>query len=107
MIVNLFKGYPDRIGRRLAWAGSGIGPTSYSQTTGDVIQAFAFQNYIDSVIVGESVSGTYFLRARPSINGPRATWSLHWYATSGGAEVSNAVNLSAEKVIISGFGGTF
>ena len=108
MIIRLYKGYPDRVGRRLVFAGSGIGPASYSQATGDVIQPFAFQNYIDSIDSGiQSVSGTFVAYARPSAAGPRQTWSLHYFVVSTGAEVANAVNLSAETFVVSGFGGTY
>ncbi len=107
MILSLYKGYPDYIGRRQAWAGSGVGPASYSQTTGDVLQLTGFQQYVDSVNGSMSVSGTYFVRAKPSNAGPRQAWSLHWYTASSGAEVSNAVNLSGETVVLSGFGGSY
>lgn len=107
MQLNIQQGYPDYIGRRLAFCGSGVGPTSYSQSTGDVLQPFAFQTYYDSVFIGESVSGTYYARARPSNAGPRQTWAIHWYVVATNAEVANAVNLSAETLVVSGFAGRY
>jgi len=107
MQVTLLNGYPDLIGKRSSWAGYGNGPTSYSQTVGDMIELPGFQYYIDAVFGGVSVSGTYFVIAQPSAQGPRGTWYLKWFTSSTGAEVSNAVNLSAEKVQIGGLGGSY
>lgn len=107
MNLNLYKGYPDKVGRRQIFAGYGAGPSSYSQTTGDVINIPQFQNYIDSVFAAESVSGTYFARPQPGARGPRAAWRVNYYVVATGAEVANAVDLSAETFVISGFGGTY
>lgn len=107
MQLTLLHGYPDLIGKRYAFVGYGTGPASYSRTTGDAIALPSFQNYIDAINGATSVSGTYEVRAVPSIVGPRATWALHWYVIATGAEVANAVDLSAEKVQLSGFGGTY
>ncbi len=106
MILTLNPGYPDRIGKRFAWVGSGLGPTSYNSTTKDPLVLPGFQNYIDAAFTGVTVSGTYRVVPKPSAIGPRPTWVLVWY-TQAGVEVTNAVNLSAEKVIIGGFGGTY
>jgi hypothetical protein len=107
MNLNLFKGYPDRIGKRYAFAGQGIGPKSYNQTTKDPVAINAFQNYIDVLHGGITVSGTYTVQAMPSAAGPRNTWKLRWVVFATGAEVANAVDLSAETVILGGFGGTY
>ena len=100
--------YPEFVGRRALIVGSATGPTSYSQTTGDVVSLTLPNWYIDA-IAGEAqtVSGTYIVRFRPAGTGPRQAWSAHWYATSGGAEVSNAVDLSAEKIQVGAFVGQF
>ena len=108
MIVTLFHGYPDRIGKRAAWAGTGNGPTSYvgGNAPTDQVVINQFQFYIDSVNEASiSVSGTYYAVAQPSVAGVRATWNLRYFTTATGAEVSNTTNLSAEKFILSGFGG--
>jgi hypothetical protein len=107
MNLVMYKGYPDKVGRRQIFAGSGVGPTSYSQTTGDPITVPQFQNYIDAVHMSQSVSGTYYARVQPSGAGPRQTWKAKYYVVATNAEVANAVNLSAETFIVSGFGGTY
>ncbi len=107
MVITLFKGYPDRIGKRFAFAGVGAGPSSYNSTTKDVVSPFAFNTYIDSLHGATSVSGTYIVRAIPSVGGVRATWKLVWVTASSGTEVSNAVDLSAERIILSGLGGMY
>ncbi len=106
MNLILNSGYPDRIGKRFAFAGYGVGPTSYNTTTKDPIALPGYQNYIDSLNIGYTVSGTYRVVPKPSTIGARATWVLVWY-TQAGVEVTNATNLSAEKVILSGFGGVY
>lgn len=107
MNLTLYKGYPDRIGRRLAFAGFGTGPVSYSQTTRDPISIPAFQNYIDVLHGAVSVSGTYTVQAIPSGSGPRATWKLRWIVFATGVEVANGFNLSGETVVLGGLGGTY
>jgi hypothetical protein len=107
MQLTLLKGYPDLIGRRLAFVGYGTGPASYSQTTADPVTIPAFQNYIDFVQGDLTVSGTYYVRATPAAVGARASWKLRWYVTSTNAEVGNGVNLSGESVQIGGFGGRY
>lgn len=112
-LFALFKGYPDYIGKRFAFAGNYVGPKSYTNTaniatTGDPVQLPGFQNYIDSMSFSSiSVSGTYHVHFRPSAAGPRATWSAVWTTISSGTEVSNAVDLSAETVIVEGHGGVY
>ena len=103
MQITFLKGYPDFVGKRATFVGFGNGPASYSQTTGDVVTIPLSNWYIDAVGGGVmSVSGTYFVRSQAAGTGARQAWTLHWYASSGGAEVSNAVNLSAEKLQLSG-----
>ncbi len=107
--ISLYQGYPDLVGRRYVWAGSFVGPTAYVTGGVDVAIPIA-QNYIDSIDSsgGLSVSGTYVYRALPSGPGPRATWKLKMYtAATPGTEVTNAVDLSAEKFSISGKGGKY
>jgi hypothetical protein len=107
MNLVLLKGYPDKIGRRQAFVGTGVGPASYSQTTRDVVNIPQFQNYIDVLHGAVTVSGTYTVQAIPSSVGPRATWKLRWIVFATGAEVANGVNLSAESVVLGGLGGTY
>ncbi len=107
MNLVLLKGYPDKIGRRQAFVGTGIGPKSYSQTTRDPVLLPQFQNYIDVLHGGITVSGTYTVQAIPSAAGPRATWKLRWIVFATGAEVANAVDLSAESVVLGGLSGQY
>jgi hypothetical protein len=107
MVITLFKGYPDRIGKRYAFAGVGSGPSSYSQTTKDPVSVPVFNTYIDVLHGGVTVSGTYIVRAVPSVGGVRATWKLTWVTASSGTEVSGGVDLSAERIILGGFGGMY
>lgn len=105
--ITLYKGYPDRIGKRFSFAGTFVGPASYV-TGGDPITLPGFQNYIDSISsnAGLSVSGTYIYRAIPSGSGARPTWKVKWYtAAAPQTEVSAATNLASETFNISGFGG--
>ena len=109
MDITLLKGYPDLVGRRFVWAGSTVGPASYT-TGGNSIALPGFQDQIDSIDSsgGLSVSGTYTYRAIPSGAGPRATWKLKIYtAAAPQTEVSNATDLSAETFAISGKGGRY
>lgn len=107
MILNLFKGYPDRVGKRFLFAGSGAGPSSYNQTTKDVVTLNQFNNYIDVLHGATTVSGTFIVRAIPTIAALRATWKLTWVVVATGAEVANGVDLSAERVILGGSGGMY
>jgi len=110
MILALIgKGlYPEFVGRRALIVGSATGPSSYSQTTGDVVSLTLLNYYIDAIAgVVQTVSGTYFVRFRPAGTGPRQAWSAHWYVTSSGAEVGNATNLSAESIQVGAFVGQF
>lgn len=107
MQLTLLKGYPDLVGRRQIFAGYGNGPTSYNITTGDPVIIPGYEKYIDAVFSGISVSGTYRVDAGPAAAGARQPWALTWSVVSTGAEVANAVNLSAEVVQIGGFIGEY
>jgi hypothetical protein len=110
MQLTLLHGYPDYVGRRQIFAGFGNGPTSYTggSSPTDTILVPRFQFYIDAIAeISISVSGTYYAIAQPSGVGPRATWYLRYFTASTGAEVSNSTNLSAEKFVVSGYGGQY
>jgi hypothetical protein len=104
--IALLKGYPDKIGRRFAFAGDLSGPASYV-TGGDPVTIPNFQNYIDSLQGDYSTDGTYYLKFVNSSSGPRATWKAKWIVSSSNNEVSATTNLSAETVRVSGLGGTY
>jgi hypothetical protein len=109
MKLTLLHGYPDYIGKRMAICGYGTGPTSYVQLAsgGDVVLAPRYQNYFDVLFPAMSKSGTYIVYPFPTAVGARATWALKWVTASTGAEVSAAVDLSAEQVQLGGFGGVY
>lgn len=108
MQLTLLKGYPDMIGRRRTFCGYGAGPSSYSQTTGDPVSVIGYETYFDIVHdTPQDPTGTYYAQARPSAVGPRATWSLHWFVVSTGAEVANAVNLSTYSLQVDGLMGQY
>jgi hypothetical protein len=114
MQFTLQHGYPDYVGRRFLFCGSGKGPASYvntgtQSTSGDPLALPRFDNYIDAITTGgnQSVSGTYYYHAQSSGPGPRATWVLRYFVTSTNAEVANGVNLSAETFVVGGFGGDY
>jgi hypothetical protein len=99
--------YPEFVGRRALFVGSGTGPTLYNSTTGDVVTLAVPNYYIDAIPGGvQTVSGTYWVQPRPSGTGARQTWALHWFVTSTGAE-AGAINLSAESVQLGAFVGQF
>jgi hypothetical protein len=108
MQLTLLSGYPDLVGRRQTFCGFGTGPSSYSQTTGDVLNAFQYGGKYDFVSnTPQDPTGTYFAEARPSAVGAGATWSLHWIVVATGAEVANGVNLSAYSLQVAGFSGLY
>lgn len=109
MKLTLLHGYPDNVGQRQIFDGYGSGPASYVQLAsgGDVVSAPNFQFYFDNIFPAMSKSGTYLVYAFPTVMGARATWALKWVTASTGAEVSAAVDLSAEQVMLSGFGGNY
>jgi hypothetical protein len=108
MILNAIgKGlYPDYVGRRMIFTGSGSGPTLYVPTTGDPVTLGDPRLYIDAMFGGAmSVSGNYFVRPQPAGTGVRQTWALRWFLTNG--TEAGAINLSAEQVQLGCFVGQF
>jgi hypothetical protein len=100
--------YPDFVGRRALFVGSGPGPTAYSQTAGDVLSLNLPNYYIDAPCgTVQSLSGTYYVVPRPVAIGARGGWSLYWYVTSSNAPVGANVNLSAETVQLGVICGQF
>lgn len=95
--------YPDFVGKRALFVGNGAGPTN--ATNADPVSLALTNYYIDAVLGGGSISGTYYVEATPNGVGPRATWSLTYYAVSNGAKQTG--NLSAETFVISAFVGQY
>ena len=108
MQLTLLPGYPDMIGRRRDFVGYGSGPTSYNPTTGDPLSAVGYETYFDIVNdTPQDPTGTYYAKARPNVVGPRATWSLHWFVVSSGAEVGSTIDLSAISLQVGGKMGQY
>lgn len=106
MQLTLFPGYPDLMGRRMAFVGYGPAPTTYSNnatTGGDTLFVPGYDSYIDCVLeIPLDPTGTAFGVAQPSIAGPRATWKIFYY-TAAGAQVTTASQLTGLNFIVSGF----
>src|SRR5271156_3044572 len=103
MQIAFLKGYPDIVGKRRTFAGTGTGPVSYL-AAGDPLIIPKYETYIDAVFGGTSVSGTYFVTAGPvGAAGSRQAWAIYWKVSSTGEPVAPGTNLSAETVQIGGF----
>ena len=107
MNTSYVQTYPVEYGEFRTCCLTGSGPTSYSQTTADVIANPAANDYLAAVSACGTQSGTYFLVPVPTTAGviragaPSASqsgWKFVWYTVSGMTQVSNGVNLSAEVV---------
>ena len=107
MLLTLMPGYPDLIGRRAVFVGTGVGPAVYNSTTGDIITIPG--KYIDIVLeVPQDPTGAYYAVARPSFAGPRATWALHYFPSTSASEVANnSTALAAINFVVSGFYGEY
>lgn len=110
MQIKLFPDWPNLVGRKQAFVGSGTGPASYV-SGGDPVTLTGYATYIDAISGNSvSVSNNYVLQFQPSIAGLRATWKAKWLYAIGntvggtaGNEVTAATNLSSESVVVSGF----
>jgi hypothetical protein len=98
--------YPDFVGRRAIFVGSGTGPVSSSNTVGDPVSLAVPNWYIDAVLDGSSIDGLYYVQAFPTGTGPRQTINL-FYFTKAGAPVTPGTNLSGSTFVISAFVGQY
>jgi len=110
MILTFYNGYPDYIGYRQAFLGSGTGPSSYA-TNGDPTTLQNARRLID-VIFGPvlTLSNNYFVVPYPAATGERQVWYAKWYYAKSSlgtvwTEVSAATDLSRETVVMGGFCG--
>lgn len=89
MQLTYLHGYPDRIGRRFAYVAVGVPPAS--APLADSVALPSFNNYIDSLTVGASISTAFQARATPNSAGARAAWSVKYtYNTVFSANVTIA-----------------
>lgn len=118
MQLTVQHGYPDLIGRKRVYVGTGTAPTSYTiwatgtpPTGGDPITGLPFQTYIDSIPgVAVSTDGTYIAIPQAYGVGPRQTWVLRYFAftnTGVGSEATTGTNLSTKKFQIFFIGGQY
>jgi len=107
MILIFNNGYPDYIGYRQAFVGHGTGPASYDATAGDPVTLQNPRRFIDILFIGQSLSGTYTVIAKPTAIGERQVWSAFWYTTSGMTPVAGATPLNGETVVMGGFCGQY
>lgn len=101
--------YPNWIGNRQVYCGTGSGPAAYDATNGDPLSVAFSPFFIDDVTGGAhiSLSGNYIVIPKPVTTGKGSTWVLYWYAfnKATGALSATSGNLSAEQVQISVLGG--
>lgn len=109
MQLTLLKGYPDLIGRRQAFCGTGTGPAIYNATTGDPVIVPGYERYIDIVLeVPQDPTGAFYAVARPTLAGARASWALHYFIASTSVEVANnSTSLAAINFVVAGFMGEY
>jgi hypothetical protein len=108
MVVNMTEGlYPDFVGRRQIFAGSGAGPTSYT-TGGDPVTLSNPRLYIDALQGGVATTdGAFWVVAVPSAAGPRQTWKFIWYTIGTFNQPTAGQNLSTHTLDVAGFCGQF
>jgi hypothetical protein len=99
--------YPDFVGKRAIFVGSGLGPATASSTVGDPVSLDLPNYYIDSILSGASTDGTYLIEGVPNSVGPRATWSLFYYAVSAPTAPYAGTALATKTFVISAFVGQY
>lgn len=112
MVVQMTEGlYPDFVGRRQIFAGTGTGPAVYSRVTGDVVTLSNPRLYIDSISSGGTLTtdGTLYVLVQPiGGGGPRQSWCLRWYTANGTTELTTGSTAAAGKTLaVAGFCGQF
>ncbi|CAN5951053.1 unnamed protein product [Sphagnum jensenii] len=95
--------YPDFVGKRAIFVGSGTGPTN--ATNPDPVSIAIPSYYVDSILSGASIDGLYYIQGFPTATGPRNTWNLVYYSASTGAKQTG--NLSGSTFVVSAFVGQF
>ena len=98
--------YPDFVGKRAIFVGSGVGPASSSNTVGDPVSLAIPNYYIDAILDGASIDSLYYVQAFPSGTGPRQTINLYYF-NKAGSQVTPGTNLSGSTFVISAFVGQY
>jgi hypothetical protein len=105
--------YPNWIGNRQVYVGTGNGPSSYNQTTGDPLSVAFTPFFIDSVMgPAVTVDGKYIAVPVPIATGKGATWTLFWFnfipsvgGTPAWTAVASGANISTETIQLGVIGG--
>lgn len=106
--------YPNIVGSKDLIVGTGNGPSSYNQTTGDILSVALTGFQIDGVFgVAVTPDLKYIGIPAPITVGKGGGWTLFWYtlSTAGGGSqtavwtaLGSGVNISTEQVILTVIG---
>jgi hypothetical protein len=100
--------YPDFVGKRSIFVGTGTGPASYNATTGDPVTLSVNPFYIDVLFGGVmDTSGVYIAIAKPAASGVRQSWALFYIVASTGLPYAGGAGVSGKIFQIGGIGGQF
>jgi hypothetical protein len=111
MNVSYVQGQSVEYGELKPCLLTGSGPTSYNQSTGDLVSNPAAGDYLAYLDGATTKSGTYTLVAVPAavnqfragaLSPTQSGWKYIWYTTAGFTLVANATNLSAEVIQVMG-----
>jgi hypothetical protein len=91
--------YPNWIGNRQIYVGTATGPSSYNQTTGDVVTVNFSPFNIDAVLgVAVTTDNSYIGIPVPIATGNSQGWTIFWFsfvATVGGTPAWTALGSGA------------
>jgi hypothetical protein len=108
--------YPIHTGNREVFVGIGNGPSSYNQTTGDILSVASNPFNIDAVLgLAVTTDGTYIGIPVPiAVSGRNSSggWTIFWYAfaTSGGGTpawtaLGSGASIATKQVQLTVIGG--
>ena len=105
--------YPNWIGNRQVFVGTGYGPASYNQTTGDLLSVSFTPFNIDAVLgVAVTTDNTYIGIPVPVAVGNAQGWTIFWFAfvsTVGGTAAWTALgsgsSIATKQVQLTVVGG--
>ncbi len=106
--------YPNWIGNRQVYVGTGTGPAVYNQTTGDIISVAFTPFFVDGVLgVAITADLKYIGMPFPVTLGKGGSWALQWFnfIASAGATpawtqlANNSTALASEQIQLSVLGG--
>ena len=104
MILNTIEPvkYPIHTGNREVFVGYGNAPTTYNQTTGDIISVNSVPFFIDAVLgLAVTTDNTYIGFPAPIATGNGQGWTIFWFsfcATVGGTPVFTPLAAGATTI---------